>query len=94
MDGWIYLAIAVALVIAGAVANRLGWIDFSNKNRSSGSFGGAFGGIDEVFHPTKHEAQLIIEREAVLPAPAPTPGDGDKGVYDGRVRIDLDGRSD
>lgn len=44
---------------------------------------------DEVFHPTRHEAQLELDRQTMLPAPAPLAGDGDKGVYDGIVHIDL-----
>lgn len=44
---------------------------------------------DEVFHPTRHEAQLELDRQTMLPAPAPLAGDGDKGVYDGIVHIHL-----
>ena len=31
-----------------------------------------------------------MDRQTVLPAPAPIPGDGDKGIYGGRVEIDLE----
>jgi hypothetical protein len=30
-----------------------------------------------------------LDRQTVLPAPAPVPGDGDKGIYEGQVKIDL-----
>ena len=82
------LIIAVVLGVLFYIAQHFGWIDLSNKSRSSG--GGGIAGIgDEVFHPTRHEAQVELDRQTVLPAPAPLPGDGDKGIYEGQVRIDL-----
>lgn len=90
MNPWIVLAIVVVGAIAFYVAHRLGWIDLSNKSKTSGTAGGAMGIGDEVFHPTRHEAQIELDRQTVLPAPAPVAGDGDKGVYEGRVRINLD----
>mgnify|MGYP006920751435 CR=1 FL=1 len=80
----------VGVSILTWVAQHFGWVDFSNKSKTSGSKGGVLGIGDEVFHPTRHEAQIELDRQTMLPAPAPLPGDGDKGVYDGRVRIDLD----
>jgi hypothetical protein len=47
---------------------------------------------DEVFNPQRHEAQIELDRQTILPAPAPLAGDGDKGIYDGVVRINLDDR--
>jgi hypothetical protein len=86
---WLIFAGVVAVLIAlGFVAQRMGWIDLSNKRKTSGS-GGVMGIGDEVFHPTRHEAQVELDRQTVLPAPAPLPGDGDFGIYDGQVRIDL-----
>jgi hypothetical protein len=90
VNPWIVLAVVVGVGILTWVAQHFGWIDLSNKSRTSGSKGGALGIGDEVFHPTRHEAQIELDRQTVLPAPAPVAGDGDKGVYDGRVRIDLD----
>lgn len=89
MNPWIALTIGAAVVALVYVANRMGWVDLSNKNRSSGSGGGIAGIGDEVFHPTRFEAQVELDRQTILPAPAPIPGDGDKGVYGGRVEIDL-----
>jgi hypothetical protein len=77
-------------VLAIVIAQRLGWIDLSNKNQNSGPRGGVMGIGDEVFNPTRHEAQIELDRQTVLPAPAPLPGDGDKGIYRGHVEIDLD----
>lgn len=90
MNGWLALAIGVVAVVAIVIAQRVGWIDLSNKNQNSGPRGGVMGIGDEVFNPTRHEAQIELDRQTVLPAPAPLPGDGDKGIYRGRVEIDLD----
>ena len=90
MNPWIVLAVVVGVGVLTWVAQHFGWIDLSNKSKTSGSKGGVLGIGDEVFHPTRHEAQIELDRQTVLPAPAPVAGDGDKGVYDGRVRIDLD----
>ena len=89
MNGWIIFGIAIAACAAIYIANRLGWIDLSNKN-DSGPRGGVMGIGDEVFNPTRHEAQVEMDRQTVLPAPAPIPGDGDKGIYGGKVEIDLE----
>lgn len=91
MEPWIVVIIIVGIAALFWVAQHFGWIDLSNKSRTSGSSGIAGIG-DEVFHPTRHEAQLEMDRQTVLPAPAPLPGDGDKGIYDGQVKIDLTGR--
>lgn len=90
MQPWIVLIIVVAVGVLFYVAHYFGWIDLSNKSKTSGSKGGALGIGDEVFHPTRHEAQIEMDRQTVLPAPAPVAGDGDKGVYDGKVQINLD----
>jgi hypothetical protein len=104
---WVVLLIVVGLVALFWVAQHFGWIDLSNKSRTSGGGGGIAGIGDEVFSPTRHEAQIELDRQTILPAPAPLPGDGDLGIaeirgaaardiddnksYDGRVRIDLSG---
>jgi len=90
VNGWLVLGIVVVAVIAVVVAQYNGWIDLSNKDQNSGPRGGAMGAGDEVFNPTRHEAQVELDRQTVLPAPAPVAGDGHKGVYGGKVEIDLD----
>jgi hypothetical protein len=90
VNGWLVLGISAVAVLAIVIAQRLGWIDLSNKNQNSGPRGGVMGIGDEVFNPTRHEAQIELDRQTVLPAPAPLPGDGDKGIYRGHVEIDLD----
>jgi hypothetical protein len=89
MTGLWLVALAVVVTIAGAVLHRMGVIDLSDKTRRPGSYSGALGVADEVFAPSKFEAQLELDRQTVLPAPAPLAGDGDKGVYAGRVTITL-----
>ncbi|QTX03551.1 hypothetical protein [Agromyces archimandritae] len=79
MNGWIVSAIIAGAVVLGAVAIRLGWIDLRDKRRGGGG-AGVFGIGDEVFAPRKYEAQVELDRQSMLPAPAPLPGDGDKGI--------------
>jgi hypothetical protein len=86
---WWVIAGVVLVVAAVIVAARLGLVDFSNKTRSS-TAGGVMGIGDEVFNPQRHEAQIELDRQTILPAPAPLAGDGDKGIYNGTVRINLD----
>lgn len=88
MTGWIVLAIIVAAVVLGVIAQKRGWVDFSDQHKTSGG-GGGMGALDEVFNPTRHEAQVELDRQTILPAPAPVAGDGDKGIFTGRVHIDL-----
>ena len=95
MDWLIFLGIAAVLIALGFVAQHFGWIDLSNKSRTSGKAGGGVMGIgDEVFNPSRYESQLELDRQTMLPAPAPLPGDGDKDIYKGNVKIDLKPRDD
>ncbi|MBW8870942.1 MAG: hypothetical protein JF618_01795 [Leifsonia sp.] len=91
MDWLIFAGIVVALVALGVLAQKMRWIDLSNRNaRGRSGMGGGLASIgDEVFHPAKYESQLELDRQTILPAPAPLPGDGDKDIYRGNVRIDL-----
>ena len=89
MDWLIFAGIVAALIALGFVAQRFGWIDLSNKSRTSGSAGGAMGVGDEVFNPSRYESQIELDRQTMLPAPAPVAGDGDKDVYKGNVKIVL-----
>ena len=68
-------------------------------NRLQEEDGGGGGGLatigDEIFTPTRYETQLELDRQTMLPAPAPIPGDGRQGaIYTGNVRIDLTARSE
>ena len=89
MELVLFIGAIVAIVTVGFVAQRFGWIDLSNKTRTGASGGSALGIGDEVFHPTRHEAQIELDRQTVLPAPAQLAGDSDRGVYRGKVEIDL-----
>jgi hypothetical protein len=90
VNGWIVLGVVLVIAALIFIAQHFGWIDLSNKNESSGTHGSVMGVGDEVFNPTRHEAQIELDRQTVLPAPAPIAGDGDKGVYRGKVEINLD----
>jgi len=85
----LFIGAIIAIVALGFVAQRFGWIDLSNKTKTGASGGSALGIGDEVFHPARHEAQIELDRQTVLPAPAPLAGDSDRGVYRGKVEIDL-----
>ncbi|MEP6481683.1 MAG: hypothetical protein ABJA94_06710 [Rhodoglobus sp.] len=63
------------------------------RNRVNGTrrtvTSGMVSGIDELFHPNAHQAQLVWEAQQEMPVPAP---DSDKNRPDldaGRVTIDL-----
>ena len=60
------------------------------KRPSGTTTGGALGIVDEIFAPTRHEAQLERDRETRIPAPAPIPGDGFGDILDGTVSITVD----
>lgn len=89
MTWWIFGAIVVVVVALGYLGQRLRLIDLSNKNRSSGRGSGILAIGDEVFAPRRHEAAIELDRQTLLPAPAPLAGDGDKGIYRGQVVITL-----
>ncbi len=91
MPLWFWIALGAVAVALIAVAQWRGWIELRGTNQGRGSGNGALGFADEVFHPTKHEAQMIAAAETALPAPAPTPGDGPLDLDSGRARIELDG---
>ncbi|HEV7184082.1 MAG: hypothetical protein ACHP7F_11810 [Actinomycetales bacterium] len=89
MNWWIVGALGAVILLA-VVAARLGWIDLSNKTRSTGGSSSSIVGIgDEVFAPTRHEAQIELDRQSMLPAPAPVAGDGAKGIWNGKIQLDL-----
>ncbi|MDB6427035.1 MULTISPECIES: hypothetical protein [unclassified Curtobacterium] len=85
---WLILlgAVAVAAVVMW-VADRVGWIDLSNKATRSGGSGGVGAMMDEVFAPTRHETQAEYERQSRLPEEAPTPADDDHDLLSGTVLI-------
>jgi hypothetical protein len=90
VDWLILLAVGVAAIVAlGVTAHG----SARRSHRGSGSVGGGLmGSIDEVFAPSRHEAMLELDRQSALPAPAPLPGDSDRGILDGRrISIRLDG---
>jgi hypothetical protein len=62
----------------------------AKRNRRVIPMGGLDAPIDEVFHPSAHEANLIWAAEKVVPAPAPN-ADGNRPDLDsGRITISVD----
>ncbi|HRN28394.1 MAG TPA: hypothetical protein PK781_03895 [Terrimesophilobacter sp.] len=90
MEWYWWVAIGVGVVALLAVLQRAGLVDFRGTGRRGSGVGGLMSLGDEIFAPTRHEASQERARETVLPAPAPIPGDGDKGVLDGRIVINVD----
>ncbi len=96
MNWWIFGGVAVGLALFGILGQRFGLIDVVGKStsRSAGNGAGLMGIGDEVFAPSRHEAALELDRQTILPAPAPLAGDPlrtaeETGIYRGRVTIDL-----
>jgi hypothetical protein len=60
-----------------------------------GHGGGLFGVIEEVFAPTRHEAVIELERQAVLPVPAHSPDrdfhdeDAASARFAGKITLDV-----
>jgi hypothetical protein len=100
VNWWIFGGVVVGLALFGILGQRFGLIDIVGKTkaRSAGNGAGLMGIGDEVFAPSRHEAAIEMDRQTILPAPAPVAGDPDRaadqaGVYRGRVTIDLNRRS-
>jgi hypothetical protein len=89
VNWFILLGAVAAAVVAMLIADRIGWIDLSNKADRPGGSGGVFTMMDEVFAPTKQEAQAEYDRQTSLPVPAPTPADDDHDLLSGRVLIKV-----
>ena len=58
------------------------------RSPSGGKASGMLGIGDELFHPEAYAARLALDEQQRRVEPAPTP-DGDRGVVDGRIGIDL-----
>lgn len=76
------IAMPIVLITAFAKPRKHG-----QKQRSQ-SLGGLFG-VEAVFFPSQSEARETWEAKRILPAPAPTPGDGPGVLGDGRIVIEV-----
>jgi hypothetical protein len=83
----IFLGAVAAAVVVMWIADRVGWIDLSDKSTRGGGSSGAVGMLDEVFAPTRHETRTEFERQARLPREAPTPARDDHDLLSGTVLI-------
>ncbi len=100
MNWWVFGGVVVGIAALGYLGQRFGLFDLlgKNKTKSSGNGAGLMGIGDEVFAPSRHEAAMELDRQTILPAPAPLAGDPangepaidpETGNYGGHVRIDL-----
>ncbi|HXD61827.1 MAG TPA: hypothetical protein VN619_07880 [Lacisediminihabitans sp.] len=94
MNWWMLGAVVIGIPLFVYLLQKFRLIDLSGATgRKSSAHGGGLMGIgDEVFAPARHEAALELDRQASLPAPAPLAGDGDKGIFNGKVVIDVSKR--
>ncbi|MEO7122662.1 MAG: hypothetical protein ABI400_06005 [Lacisediminihabitans sp.] len=94
MNLWIFGGVVVGIIVVGYLLQKFRLIDLSGSTgkKSSGHGGGLVGIGDEVFAPARYEAALELDRQSSLPAPAPLAGDGDKGIFNGKVVIDVSGK--
>lgn len=86
--GWAAIATVMAVpVVFTAVAVG------SRRRHRAGDGGapssGGLLGIDELFHPSAHNARMQWEAEQSIPVPAPTPDRG-PGVIEGGARIVIE----
>ncbi|MET4783345.1 hypothetical protein [Glaciihabitans sp. UYNi722] len=102
MNWWIFGGVVLGIIVLGLLLQHFKFIDLSGKDKpkSSGSGSGIMGIGDEVFAPSRHEAAIEMDRQTILPAPAPLAGDPSTGsgrveesaragLYKGQVKIDL-----
>lgn len=102
MNWWVFGGAVVGVPVLGYLGQRFGMFDLVGKSRakSAGNGAGLIGIGDEVFAPARHEAAIELDRQTILPAPAPVAGDPlrptgigradrEQGNYGGRVQIDL-----
>ncbi len=61
------------------------------RGRANSAQSGLVRGMDEVWHPESVAPQASLDEETRLVRPAPSP-DGDKGIADGVIRIDVPDR--
>jgi hypothetical protein len=90
MNWWIFAAVLAGILAFLYLAQRFRLIDITGrgKPRSSGGGSGLVGIGDEVFAPARHEAAMELDRQTILPAPAPIAGDPDRGVFDPKSASD------
>lgn len=90
MQGWIvWVIVGVVIVVAAVVGQRLGIMNFKTDKNWRKTSGNVLGPLDSIFAPNRAEAMQEFERQTELPARAPSPGDGDRDVYKGSIKIDL-----
>lgn len=73
-------AVLLSTILIGIPATR------RNKTKPVGGMSGALGVMDEIFHPTAHEASIIMEAQNEAGSPNPSPEDK---PFDGKITINV-----
>lgn len=91
MNWWLFGGIVLGIFVLGWLGQHFGVIDMSQKNwrERAKKSGGVMTIGDEIFAPTKHEAAVERNTQTTLPAPAPLAGDGDSGIHDGKILLNI-----
>ena len=63
---WLVLAIVAVVIIGFAiVGQKKGWIDLTtSRAKRRGGGGAGWGGVDEIFQPTRYETQIELDRQS------------------------------
>ncbi|BDV30441.1 hypothetical protein [Microbacterium terricola] len=88
---WVF----IALVIATPIFSVGAFIDVKRRRARGDERGlssGALGGMDEVWNPSGYNARMLWDAQQIVPAPAPTPGDGPGVITGNRITLDQPGR--
>ncbi|TQJ32645.1 hypothetical protein [Microbacterium sp. SLBN-146] len=90
--GWATIVIVLAVPIVFAGVGLSTRFRQRSGDQSAPSSGGLMG-IDELFHPSAHNARLVWDAEQVIPIPSPTPDKGPGVIEPGnRIVIDVPSR--
>lgn len=67
------IVVGVLLIVLFGIPVAASWAEKSSGTGSSG--GGAFGVMQEIFHPAAHNANIVLTQQKERTDPAPIPGD-------------------
>lgn len=69
------VVLSFLVVAAGYAAIMYGLMRLASRTRSRAIGGATMTVVDEIFHPTAHQAHVVIEAQAERGVATPSPGD-------------------